>query len=140
VTRLLFQMVQENVLAPSIQGSLLIKLLLNEVAGVRDWMEGVIQDEHGSDRGMTFSRALLEPGQDKAWPVLWPIIQADANFGRALLERFSYAHPDRSSFGAGFTETELEDLYVWLAEQYPPTNDRRASGAIGPNRYHSTTS
>ena len=129
---LLFQKVQENVFAPSIEGSLLSKLLLNEVAGVREWMESVIRAEHGGDRGMTFSRVLLGAGEDKAWPILWPIVQADANFGRALLEGFSYSRPDRSPFGARFTETQLEDLYVWLAEQYPPTDDRRASGAMGP--------
>jgi hypothetical protein len=129
---LLFQKVQENVFAPSIEGSLLSKLLLHEVAGVREWMEGVIRAEHGTDRGMTFSRVLLGAGEDKAWPILWPIVQADATFGRALLEGVSYSHPDRRAFGAGFTEMQLEDLYVWLAEQYPPTDDRRASGAMGP--------
>lgn len=81
---------------------------------------------------MTCSRVLLEAGEDKAWPIPWPIIQADANFGRALLEGLSYSRPDRSRFGAGFTETQLEDLYVWLAEQYPPTDDRRVSGGMGP--------
>ena len=105
--------------------------MLNEVAGVREWMEGLIRAEHGTDRGRTFSRVLLGAGEDKAWPILWPIVQADANFGRALPEDVSYSRPDRRAFGAGFTEAQLEDLYVWLAEQYPPPNDLRASGAMG---------
>jgi len=130
--QLLFQRLQGNDLAPSIQGALLSELLLNEVGGVRPWAEGVIRAEHETERGMTFSRVLLSTGEENAWPVLWPIIQGDADFGRALLEGFSYGRPDRSSFGTGFNEAELEELYVWLAEQYPPANDRMASGAISP--------
>ena len=123
---------QQNDLAVSIQGSLLSKLLLNEIAGVRAWAEDVIRTEHETERGMSFSQVLLGAGEEKAWPVLWPIIQSDANYGRALLEGFAYGRPDRSSFGAGFTEVELEDFYGWMAEQYPPANDRMASGAMGP--------
>ncbi|WP_433968328.1 hypothetical protein [Tunturiibacter gelidiferens] len=96
---LLFQRLQKNDLAPSIQGSLLNKLLLNEVADVRTWAEDVIRADHETERGMTFSRVLLGVGEEKAWPVLWPLIQNDAKFGRALLEGFSYGRPDRSAFG-----------------------------------------
>lgn len=130
--QLLLQRLQQNDLAVSIQGSLLSKLLLNEVAGVRTWTEDIIRNQHETERGMRFSQVLLGAGEEKAWHVLWPIIQGDANYGRELLEGFSYGRPDRTSFGTGFTELELEEFYGWMVEQYPPTNDRMASGAMGP--------
>jgi len=50
--QLLFQRLQGNDLAPSIQGALLSELLLNEVGGVRPWAEGVIRAEHETERGI----------------------------------------------------------------------------------------
>jgi hypothetical protein len=130
--KLLFQRVRQCDLAISIQGSLLSMLLLNEIDGVRAWAEEIVRTQHQTELGIKFSQVLLGAGEEQAWHVLWPIITTDTNFGRELLEGFSYGRPDRTSFGAGFTESELEDLYGWMIEQYPPTNDRLVSGAVGP--------
>lgn len=129
---LLFQRLQQNDLAISIQGSLLTKLLFNEIVGVRTWTEEIVRAEHATKRGVKFSQVLLGDGEEKAWSVLWPLIQSDAEYGRTLLEGFAYGRPDRRSFGAGFTEAELEDFYSWMVKQYPPEYDRMASGAMGP--------
>ena len=128
----IFQKVQRNVLHASIEASLLNMLLAKEVTGAREWMENVIQTEHETERGMASARVLLGAGEERAWPLLWSLIEADAQFGRALLEGFSYGRPDRNAFGADFSEAQLEDLYVWLAVQYPHENDRMVSGAVGP--------
>jgi hypothetical protein len=132
LARLLHQRLQQDNLAISIQGSLLSMLLLHEADGVRDWAEEIVRAQHETERGMKFAQVLLGAGEEKAWHVLWPIIQTDTNFGRALLEGFSYGRPDRTSFGTGFTEAELEEFYGWMVEHYPPTDDRPASGAVGP--------
>ena len=129
---LLFQRVQQNVFAPSIEASLLSKLLANGITGVQRWMEEIIQAEPDTERGMALARVLLSADEDKAWPVLWPIIVSNAGFGRGLLEGFSYGRPDRTSFGSKFTEGQLEDLYIWLSEQYPQEADRMVSGTVGP--------
>lgn len=132
LAQLLHQRLQEDNLAMSIQGSLLSMLLLHEADGVRDWAEEIVRTQHETERGMKFAQVLLGAGEEKAWNVLWPIVQTDTNFGRTLLEGFSYGRPDRTSFGAGFTEAELEEFYGWMVEHYPPTDDRHVSGAVGP--------
>jgi hypothetical protein len=132
LAELLLQTLQQDNLDISIQGSLLSMLLLHEADGVRVWAEEIVRTQHATERGMKFAQVLLGSGEEKAWHVLWPVIQTDTNFGRALLEGFSYGRPDRTSFGAGFTEAELEEFYGWMVEQYPPTDDRPVSGAVGP--------
>lgn len=132
LAELLHQRLQQDNLAISIQGSLLSTLLLHEAHGVRAWAEEIVRTQHATERGMKFAQVLLGSGEEKAWHVLWPIIQIDTNFGRALLEGISYGRPDRTSFGAGFTEPELEEFYGWMVEQYPLTEDRPVSGAVGP--------
>jgi hypothetical protein len=81
---------------------------------------------------MALSRAFLNAGEEKAWEVLWPIIHGDAQFGRELFESVSYGRPDKRVFAAGFSDVQLEQFYGWLLEQYPPTDDRQLSGAVGP--------
>ena len=127
----LFNKVQDDTLSPPVQSSLLMKLLSNDVPEARNWAEEAIRADHASERGLALARVLLGADEDLAWPVLWPVIQADTEFGRALLENFSYGNPDRHAFGKSFNEKRLEELYIWLAEQYPHDNDRRASGALG---------
>jgi len=129
---LLLNELRDNTLVPSIQGSVLYKLLENDVPGAREWAEETIRVDYQSERGMAISRALLNADVAKAWTVLWPIMQDDVAFGRMLLESASYGRPDKSAFAADFTMPQLEQFYGWLLEQYPPTNDREVSGAIGP--------
>jgi hypothetical protein len=130
--RLVFMRLQQNDLAVSIQGGLLAKLLDYEVEGVRAWAEDIVRSEHRTERGLKFSHVLLGAGEEKAWQVLWPLISSDAGYGRELLEDISYGRADRTSFGTGLADAELEALYGWMVEQYPPANDRMASGAMGP--------
>jgi hypothetical protein len=54
-------------------------------------------------------------------------------FGRALLESVSYLLPAKGSFTDNLKEDQLGELLSWLLEQYPPSNDRLGSGAMGPN-------
>jgi hypothetical protein len=66
------------------------------------------------------------------WGTLWPMIQSDVTFGRALLEDISYGQIDRASFTDGLSDSQLGDLFIWLLEQYPPDN-KMVSGAMGAN-------
>jgi hypothetical protein len=129
---LLLDELRQNNLVPSIQGNLLYKLIANDVPGAREWTEETIRAEHDSERGMALSRVLLGAGREAAWELLWPIIQQDVQFGRELLQSISYPGPDKSAFAADFGDVQLEELYGWLLEQYPPANDRAVSGAVGP--------
>jgi len=128
----IFQKVQRNTLDASIEASLLSMLLAKNYPGVREWAEEVVNTAPKSARTIPFARVLLNAGEVEVWPLIWPLIEADTAFGRSLLEGLSYGRSDAKSFGAGFTETQLEDLFAWLSEQYPHENDRMLSGVVGP--------
>jgi hypothetical protein len=127
---LLLQELGKNNLRPSFQGEVLYKLLRNEVPGAPKWAEETIQADHRSERGMALSGAFLRCNELEAWRFLWPIVQKDRDFGRELLEGVSYLRPDNTNFGKEFSDAQLESLYGWLIEQYPPTEDRQVSGAV----------
>jgi hypothetical protein len=128
----LLEKLKRNDLVATIQEALLSKLLVHEVPGAREWVEDVVRSDHESERGMALARSLLHAGEHRAWSVIWPLIQSDAAFGKSLLEGASYGRSDGASFSAGFSEGELEALYIWLVEHYPPSQDRQVSGAVGP--------
>ena len=68
---------------------------------------------------LTVAATLLEDGGLAGWPVIWPIVQADRDFGRELFLRLAEHH----RFGAGrfadLPEPEHGDLYVWLEQTFP---------------------
>jgi hypothetical protein len=123
---------RENILVPSIQGTILYKLIQRDVPGAQQWAEETVRADYQTNRGLTLAKVLVKASDDASWDVLWPLIQADTQFGRKLLEGVSYGSTDKNSFTAKFSDVQLGALYSWLLEQYPPGGDRRASGAMGP--------
>ena len=123
---------RENLLLPSIQGTILYKLIQRNVPGAKQWAEETVRADYQTNRGLTLAKVLVKASDDASWDVLWPLIQADTQFGRKLLEGVSYGSTDKNSFTAKFSDVQLGALYSWLLEQYPPGGDRRASGAMGP--------
>jgi len=77
------------------------------------------------------AEALMSHRPAGSWSRIWPLIQADAKFGRELLEKF--AHMPRSDtagrFMIGLSEVQIADLYLWLAAQYPHENDPSREGS-----------
>jgi hypothetical protein len=123
---------RENLLLPSIQGTILYKLIQRNVPGAKQSAEETVRADYQTNRGLTLAGVLVKASDDASWDVLWPLIQADTQFGRKLLEGASYGSTDKNSFTAKFSDVQLGALYSWLLEQYPPGGDRRASGAMGP--------
>ena len=128
----LLRQLRENLFVASIQGVLLSKLIRQNVAGAKEWAEETVRTEYKSEHGLALASTLVNASDDASWNVLWPLIQGDSQFGRELLEGVSYGSLEKSSFTAKFSDQQLGELYGWLLEQYPPSGDRRASGAVGP--------
>jgi hypothetical protein len=123
---------RKNAFVPSIQGTILYKLIQHNVPGAKQWAEETVRAEYQTGRGLPLATALIKASDDASWDVLWPLIQADTRFGRELLEGLSYGSLEKDSFTSKFSDVQLGALYSWLLEQYPPGSDRRASGAMGP--------
>lgn len=122
----------KNVLLPTIQGAILCRLIQHDIPGAKQWAEEAVRAGYQTERGLALAKELIRASSDASWDVLWPLIQANAEFGRELLESVSYGFDEKNSFTTKLGDGQLGDLYSWLLEQYPPENDRRVSGAMGP--------
>src|SRR5437870_5823323 len=77
----------------------------------------------------TAARLLIEHAEDSGWSVVWPAIQADSTFGTAVVE--GAFGGIRSAGVSQLTEDQIANLYIWLVNQYPYSEDRVVHGAIG---------
>lgn len=127
--------VREDTLKPDALRGLLTFLLKKKAAMVREWAEEAIGEAHSDvDRGTAIGSALLMGAEDAGWSAVWPLMERDVAFGRALMERASYADPTHVSFTKGLTDEQLAILYRWLLTQYPITDsDQLGSGIMGPH-------
>lgn len=128
----LLKELRENVFVPSIQGTILYQLIQRNVPGAKQWAEETVRVEYETDRGFALAKALVRASDDASWDVLWPLIEQHTQFGRKLLEGVVYGSLEKDSFTAKFSDVHLGALYGWLLEQYPPENQRRVLGAMGP--------
>ena len=131
LARELLKKLQRNDLTPGVQGDLLYWLIDRKFPGAEEWSEQTLASNHNGERERALAKALVTAADDAGWGTIWPMIQSDGPFGRALLEDISYAQAHRASFTAALSDAHLGDLFIWLLEQYPP-DDRMVSGAMGP--------
>jgi hypothetical protein len=67
------------------------------------------------------ARLLVEYAPDAGWPVVWPLVQADSQFGRAVFEEL--ARGSERGVVSRLAEAELAELFSWLESQYPHAED-----------------
>ena len=127
--------VRGDTLKPEALRGLLTFLLKKKAAMVREWAEEAIGEAHSDvDRRTAIGSALLMGAEDAGWSAVWPLVEHDVAFGRALMERASYADPTHVSFTKGLTDEQLATLYRWLLTQYPITDSNQlGSGIVGPH-------
>ena len=136
----LLEKAQDPELKPECMGYLLRDLLDHGFDPARDFAEQMIPSPPPTDSGprsraLVSARALLERTEDAGWATVWPAVQQDAEFGRTLVlsvvsgpERRQGKIPER------LREDQLEDIYIWLARQFPHAEDPQHEGAhfVGP--------
>jgi hypothetical protein len=89
------------------------------------------------DKPVMAAFELLEHDPPAAWDLVWPIIQANAAFGKGVLGMLA-ADPYGSTIaqiGSRLDERQLADLYIWLMRhgEAPGTKDEDA-GKMTPRR------
>ena len=125
----LLQRARDENLKPGCMGSLLSVLLAAGFAPGRAFAESLIpcpppQEERERTRATTAAKEMVEHASDAGWAVVWPAMQHDADFGRALVEDVAYCGSEGRALLARLHEAELADFYIWLAGQYPHQEDR----------------
>lgn len=108
----------------------LLKELLNRQAvGAQAFAETLLSrplpvDEVAREKAIVAASALILHTENASWSVVWPLMQQDVPFGRAVVERIaSQGYRFNDSLGKKFSEQELADFYIWLAQQYPYAED-----------------
>lgn len=118
---------------PRTRGQILQALLAHDAAGARGLAESLLQlplpaDPSGRELSVFVATALMEEAADAGWPVVWPALQADSEFGEQVVRRLSWN--DRWADGTvhRLSEVAIADLYLWLARRYPHEEDVRPVG------------
>ncbi|PHM08854.1 hypothetical protein [Nostoc sp. 'Peltigera malacea cyanobiont' DB3992] len=59
------------------------------------------------------------------WSVVWPAIQQDTEFGREVIEKISFSVEYSGSIEQRLPEQHIADLYIFLAKQYPDSDEEK---------------
>ncbi|MDO8356505.1 MAG: hypothetical protein Q7U76_08965 [Nitrospirota bacterium] len=66
-------------------------------------------------RAVAAAQTLMLDTKDVGWPIVWPAVQADEDFGKQVILGVC---SDYSSIGLRLNEDQLADLYVWLTRHF----------------------
>ena len=115
-------------LKPTCMGGLLQTLLQHNDDEARTFAQEIIPlpvplESEERARAFAAAHALLTSTHDAGWPIIWPALQMDTEFGRKLLEAVAYHDVHTGSIWSRLNETQLSDLYIWLVQQYPFEED-----------------
>jgi hypothetical protein len=83
--------------------------------------------QHDTDQravAIDVARLLLEYAPDAGWPVLWPLVQIDSDFGRAVFE--SLAHGSEHSVTTRLDESQLAELSPGSSASTPTARIRHS--------------
>ena len=127
----LLSKVKEPQLKPESAQKLLDELIIHGVQEARNFAKGLIQSRHSHDqeqqgKAVQAAASLFLHSEDAGWPIIWPLIEKEPDFGKRIFEGIVVGSP--YSPGRNLTEDQLADLYIWLSCQYPHDEDPREIG------------
>jgi predicted NACHT family NTPase len=125
---------QDPKLKPDCLATLLSDLLDHEIPEARTFAESFLRVSPPSSgnrraRALVATRVLISHTKDSGWNVVWAAIQQDPVFGREVIESVAYHSRDDMIQGQALSEDELADFFIWLARQYPYSQDPKHEGA-----------
>ncbi|MEQ8168730.1 MAG: hypothetical protein ABRQ38_07510 [Candidatus Eremiobacterota bacterium] len=116
---------------------LLTELLKNNVEGTREFAETLISPL--PSESLEYSKSIAAAGRlmlhtdDAGWPVVWPAIKENPEYGREVMFSFLRNHGSHeSSLFHKLREIELAKLYVWISREYPHSEDLKHEGVFTP--------
>jgi predicted NACHT family NTPase len=129
IEKALIRKLSDNSLTPRSFGDILDELLARDLEQARHFGEQLVRDSPqlpGIDREKAVMAATLLAihSKDADWPVIWPVIERDKDFGLQVIPKI--ATFDRN-YDAGIinrlSEQSLGILFTWLARNYPYEKD-----------------
>ena len=131
---------RDSNLKPTCMRSLLATLLAHNKSTAREFAESLVTlplppNGDARERSVEAGKALMEFAPDAGWPVIWPAISQDIEFGRSIISWVAHGpEDDDATIGQRLGEGQLADLYIWLAREFPPDKDPQFRGfhTVGP--------
>ena len=79
----------------------------------------------GNRRAASSCAVWIEQRRERAWREVWPVMKANGDFAKAVLEVMSSNGTIAATLGAWLPETECLDMYRWLRAMFgaPPNSD-----------------
>jgi hypothetical protein len=102
------------------------------VGMVRSVVEGTCSN---MERALTAAAHLIAHSSDAAWSIIWPAVLANRVFGRDLLMSVAHGlHHNAAEIASKLTEDQLGDLFIWLANEFPYSEDREHERVYSPSK------
>lgn len=130
LAKAIFDKVQDQGLTDKSLGSLLEDLLKHGFTEAKAFAESLIPSPFPSSgearsKAIAAACALLLYAEDVGWSVVWPAIQQDTEFAREVMERIAFSVEYSGSIEQRLPEQYIADLYIFLARQYPDSDDKK---------------
>jgi hypothetical protein len=134
----LFRKLKQPSLKPLAFQELLEKLIQLRSAVAESYAKSLVreplpQESRKRARSRSAALALLRDAADAGWSTLKASIAADPTWGREVFEALGGSqHESAIHIAQRLREEEIADLYLWLAREYPKSEDPDLDGWIGP--------
>ena len=129
---MLLGLLRESRLSSKGQRSILDFLMTQESAEAPRVAEALIYkgytNQKERDLVIEFSASLMASESEFYWPEVWKLFENDDDVGRAILEKVAEEERNKARFANKLSAARLVDLFIWVEERYPTSEDPRIDG------------
>lgn len=135
--RLLNRITEKN-LSPDVFAAVLGWLIRHGVKPAKLYAESLLTrplpaSRLGRQHALIAAHQLLMYAENAGWPFVWRAVESDARFGRKLLiHSAGSVVENRRAIAPRLDEYQLADLYIWLAREFPHSEDPHHVGVYTP--------
>jgi hypothetical protein len=139
LARRLLSRIADKELSPNVLRPSLRWLLRHKVRPAKLYAESLLSQPLSSgrrdrQRALIAARELFMHAEDVGWPYIWRAVESNPQFGRDLfLDVASSRRENRKGIDPRLDEQQLADLYVWLAREFPHSEDPHHVGVYSPS-------
>lgn len=136
--RRLLHRIGDKELSPNVFRPLLGWLLRHGVRPAKLYAESLLSQPLPSGRqdrrrALIAARELFMHAEDVGWRFVWRAVESDPQFGRDLLLGLASSRGEnRKGIAERLNEQQLADLYIWLAREFPHSEDPHHVGMFSP--------
>ena len=129
---MLLGFLQSSSLSPQGQRSILDFLLVKNSAEALRVAEAGIKsgysNQNEKDVLVEFAASLMTSKSEFNWTVVWELFQNDDDIGRVIVESVAEEDWHAEKFISKLSAPELVDLFIWVEERYPTSEDPQIDG------------